>query len=784
MQFRYLSVIVVFLNIAVIMHCADVRAQAVVQKTLRIQLLQPDKKTALSYFGLSLFFGKDTTKSIALLSDAKGETLATIPQATGSVTLKSASSVLRIDTTFTLNANNPKESIICVANYIVNQLSEVKVSAGRSTIYTAEKISYKASDFKVPDLPIGKNLLAMIPSISKIENNYKIDGSFDPVFYINGSRIVYTAVENLPLETIDRVEIIKNSSLTSGLKPNQVALNIVTKKKPETILGGMLSANNSFTQRNFGAFSTLYLTGKRFFVNLMLNSYSAGYDISSASYWAKLPGGEPVYSRIMQGRTGTVPKIGTLSANYDMSNKVQINYSLSYNNIRASQHVGSAIKQANGVSSEEYLNSLFRPLTTTNFANLNIKLSKESNLFFRATHNFSSTLIDLNLENQINGVLSNKSENRVQDFNFLIGHDFKVAKASFEIGGLFQHNDNRNTFELSNLQSAAVNGELTYNQSFYTVYSRFKYPFRYFTLTLTNRLDLNASVLNGNRMGNKLQYLPGLNIYVPTKNSGTFSLIASRQTILPGSDDLNENQRRQTSGITSSGSQNVGQQINWNVSLTHNLSGDDFELTNALNYEQTEGLIAFGPYLFGADGSIQRNKINVANESILSFRPSLNLDVSKRLSFTCTAVAGYYASNTTEQGYYIENSGFFVAPTITVVQTNPKFVNFNLSMSYRNKNFFPFEIKRQQAPALSLTLSRTFLKKSLTVTGSIYDAFNTSNNSKSSGISPVMYNTVSLVQPMRSIGLSMSYLFHAKAFRYSGGSKGIKGRETKATSSN
>lgn len=783
MRYKHIVVIVVFFCWAIFGAVIKASSQTKNIKVIKIELLQADKKTALPYFGLTVSFGSDSLKSSNLLSDAKGFATMNIPVSISEIRLSSSSTVLQIDTIVNLNTLSPRATIVCTAKYIENQLSQVTVTAGHSTIYTADKISYKASDFKVPDLPIAKNLLTLIPSISRIDNNYKVDGNFDPVFYINGSRVLYLAVENLPIATIDRVEIIKNASITSGLKPNQVAMNIVTKKNPQTILGGMLSANNSFTQRNFGGFSTLYLTGKKFFVNLMLNSYSAGYDVSSESEWLDKTNNGLIYSRAMQGESSTVPKIGTLSANYDINEKLQLNYSLSYNNIRAKQHVSSLINQGDVNFSNENLNSLFRPLTVTNFANLNIKLSKESNLFFRATHNFSSTLINLDLENQTAGLVSNASENKVQDFNFLIGHDFKMAKAAIEIGGLFQYNQNRNNFKISSPQSIPVTGNLDYDQIFYAVYAKLRYPFRYFTLTLTNRLDLNLSMLNGENLKNRLQYLPSLSVYIPTKENGTFSLSASRQAIFPGSDDLAENQRRQTLGVISTGAQTLNQQINWNFSANHNLSGETFELTNALNYEFTRGLIAFGPYL-NSGVNIQRTKLNVDEESVLSYRPGINLTPSKRISFTAAIFFGYYSSIAEIDAGKIENSGFFIAPSLNIVQTNPKFVNLNFVISYRNVNYLPFEIKKQQAPAISLSISRSFLKKSLTVTTSVYDALNTSNNSVTSGISPKLYYNTSLNQPMRSIGISISYLFHSKAFRYSGNTKGIKGRETKAASSN
>jgi len=111
-------------------------------------------------------------------------------------------------------------------------------------------------------------------------------------------------------------------------------------------------------------------------------------------------------------------------------------------------------------------------------------------------------------------------------------------------------------------------------------------------------------------------------------------------------------------------------------------------------------------------------------------------------------------------------SGYFIMPSLTASLANPKFVNMSLGFSYRNNAFSPFEIRRQKAPAVSFTLSKSMLKKSLTLSASVYDALNNSNDITTTGIAPAIRYQSSLYQPFHSVGISASYLFQAKAFRY------------------
>ncbi|MES2650568.1 MAG: outer membrane beta-barrel protein [Bacteroidota bacterium] len=755
-------------------------------KEFTIQFYEPDGSTPVSYFTFQLVNPIDTTFNKKLLTDDKGQIKINLPVTLSKIKLLAKNSFFELDTLVDLQVKRKANLLVVIVNFTKNYLSEVNITAGRRTLYTAEKRSYKVSDFTIPDLPIGKNLLRMLPGISSIDNIYKVDGSFEPIFYLNGTRVLSTTIENLPTERIERVEIVKNSMLTSGLRPNQVAINLITKKDPNTIIGGILSVNNSFIQKNYGAFSTLHISSKKFFANLMINTYNAEQEMESASNWFTELNQKKLYSRSMIGNNATKPLIGTLSLNADLSDKLQLNYAFTYNNIKVNQSSQSYVS-SQGIISLESLDVKFSPLNYSNFANLTLKLPKNSSIFFRVFHSINKTNTILDLKNvALQSKVLNMSNNKNQDLNLLLGYDFKLNKVKLELGSMFQQNNSSNAFEIANNTGQNSEDVLTYNQTIYSAYLKTSFPFKLFTLSINNRVDITIAKLNQNKLEARWQYLPSVNIFVPTKKLGAFTLMASRQIILPSSDDLSANQKQQTTGIISQGSNNILPQFNWSVNLTHSLSGDKFELNNALSYENINDFISYSPYLLGSTGLIERTKVNVNSVQTLSLNPSINLIITKKINFTYSMDVGYYKANyAINNQYHIINDGFFLAPSLNASINRLKWFNLGVNLSYKNNSYSPFEVKRQVSPALSLTLSRAFFKKSLNVNIAMYDILNNSNNANTTGISQTVQYWSKYHQPFRSIGMSVSYLFHAKAFRYGGGSnKGIKGRETKNINSN
>lgn len=784
--YRRLTRLIVLITLCLI-YVSTSQAQLPSERNLNIQVYEPDGKTTAAYILIKFIDRQDTSFNKQLLTDANGKIKLNIKHNTQSFYIGSENKLLVLDTVIQFSTIQKGATIAVYSKYRNQQLAEVNITPGKNTIRTAELKSYKASDYKVAEIPIGKNLLKMLPGISNLNGVYKINGAFDPIFFINGTRVLATAVENFPTDRMDRIEIVQNSELTSGLRPNQVAINIVTKKETRSLIGGIISLNNSFTQVNYGGFSTIYLTSKKIFGNVMLNTYQAKFDIESTSNWLSPQGLNTVYSRTMIGDNSTVPVIGTVSLNADLSAKIQLNYSFAFNKIDVKQFSNSAIVTTSGPVQEE-LSTRFNPLTISNFMGLNLKSSTTSNVFLRLFYNINRTGTILELSNiTANYRLLNSSTNRNTDMNILLGSDFKLGKLAMELGGLYQRNRNKNTYRITNDLVPETGGLLTYNQAIYSLYLKNSYQFKLFRLSLLHRLDLTLPVLNENNLANQWNYLPSATVYVPTKHIGSFSLSASRQIILPGSDDLTNNSRQQSFGVINKGSVTIGPQTNLRINLSHDFTGDKVEWSNAISYENIKRLISYGPYrLREVDNLIERTKINLNKEKVMSLNPSVNFAVGRNTSITSGMEIGYYKAIAELEGAEtLGNDGFFIAPSLNAVFRSQKVANFSFNLTYRDNSYIPFEVRKQQTPAISLAVSRTFLKRSLTLSASIYDALNTSNNQITEGISPDLQFLSNYQQSFRSIGLSVSYLFHAKAIKTNAGNnRGIKGRETKKINSN
>lgn len=449
----------------------------------------------------------------------------------------------------------------------------------------------------------------------------------------------------------------------------------------------------------------------------MVNRYSTDIKISNYSNYVISSSGDGIYKRDQNGVNNTSPIFTNLSLNSQLSKKLKINYSFSYNNIDLNQSSSSLIDQFLSASAKSTENLLiaFNPRLINNYLGLTYKVNVNSSYFVRGWYTNSETNTTLNLAIKDSAGIISHIKDQNNDYSILAGHDFMVNKIAMEFGALYQfHSDKNFFFNIEDLQpsSTGANQDLTYSQNITSLYYKIRFPIKKLSVTINNRLDLSQIALYPYGIhDSRIDYFPNIIFYLPTAKAGAFSAAYNRQILLPSGDDLNPSTRTQTELNSNMGSSNINPQINEYYRLNQTIQIKKFSLSNTLSYEADHGLIDYGPYNIVND-ALLKIKENLDKQTKIFLNSSVNWEFNTKLSFNGSIEYGLYNLHTTLQtNEPWKLNGNYYTLTLQADVTPVSGLRWHSALSYTDHDFTPFSKIYYDGPQLYTSINKSLFNK-------------------------------------------------------------------------
>ncbi len=242
------------------------------------KIVEESTQLPLEFVQVSLLRAADTTLVKGALTDPTGAfRLAEIPAGSYRLSISLLGFETHSDTLFSVNGNADLGIVSLKPTNILLKAAEVTAEKSAYVSTIDRKIYYPEKDISA-QTGSASEILQNIPSVSvDIDGAVSLRGSANVTFLINGkpsglmNRSSASFLQQLPANTIERIEIITNPS--AKYRPDGTAgiINIVLKKNAKRGFNGALTANASTQDRYNGSLSLNYNPGK-------LNIYSTyGY---------------------------------------------------------------------------------------------------------------------------------------------------------------------------------------------------------------------------------------------------------------------------------------------------------------------------------------------------------------------------------------------------------------------------------------------------------------------------------------------------------------------------
>jgi len=234
-------------------------------------IIEQETKQPVEFVNVGLFHSGDSALFKGVTSDKNGAfTFSNVPTGKYYLQLNSMGYEQAIIPDISVKENVPVRlgiKTINVSNIMLGDVSVVqKQSALNSSI---DRKTYNVEKDILSQTGSASDILQNIPSVSvDIEGNVSLRGSTNVTFFINGRPSALlkhnsaVALQQIPANTIERIEVITNPS--AKYKPDGIGgiLNIVLKKEKQKGFNGTLMANIGNDSRYNANLTMNYNTGK------------------------------------------------------------------------------------------------------------------------------------------------------------------------------------------------------------------------------------------------------------------------------------------------------------------------------------------------------------------------------------------------------------------------------------------------------------------------------------------------------------------------------------------
>lgn len=778
--------------------------------TISGKVVEQGTQQPLEYATVVFEDPQNKTSLVGGISDAKGIFHVEVPQGIYNLKISFFSFKEYSVKNFNVKASTDIGTIALSEN--IAELDAVEVVAERSTVEMRldKKIYNVGSDMLVKGGSI-TDVLGNVPSVSvDLEGTISLRGSENVKILINGKPSALSGMDSqtlqqLPAESIEKIEVITNPSARYDAQGTAGIINIVLKQGKGLGFTGSTSVNAGFPN-NYGASLNLNLRKNKwtFFNNTSLQYRE--HPQTMAIEQQLLNSEQNVKSFQNENRNSNRIRKGlslNLGAEYRLNNKTSITNSIVWN--KRDQNKSTQTFFENFDAEKNPVSSRNRWITENEkdqgfqySLNFERKFDKDGHRF-TADYQFSTNLEKSSgvsnetlLENQ--NLINHEetfSDESIKEHLLQMDYTLPIdEQTQFEAGYRGKFSESDTDYRLGETQNGTFvansdfSNRFIYNENIQALYTQLGTKFGAFNLMAGLRMEHTAIVstlvnTHKNYPKNYLQWFPSLFLGYSFSENSQVSLNYTRRLQRPHSRALNPFITREGRTNLFSGNPNL------DASLTNSFEAgflnrwEQFSLNASVYYRNTTQAFNFVALETGdvidienADGSVSqvpvmiRQPINLATENHLgvefatTYTPFPRWKIMWDLNFFKRNTTGNYSyenslGETVSQNFNSQNYSWFSRMNIKIPL--PYQIDMNTMAMYMGPNK-DAQSSRKGEFGMDLALSKEVFNKKGTISLNIRDLFN-SRRMISDTHTPNV-NTHSQMQwRTRQISLNLTYRF-------------------------
>jgi len=683
-----------------------------------------------------------------------------------------------------LKAGSAEQNLGKIMLLPVQALTEVTVTGQSANDKQLPfKNVYKVKPPVTSEAPVVKSFLKTLPEISFVDEKFLADGSKEVVFYLNGIRSGAESILRLPLDLIDKVEVINNPALMRVKTSPVTIVNVLTKKGDAATYGLTGGLSGAVINKMLGVNAEPYFTKKDLLVTASVNTYKNNSRDEFYNAWQ--PSGVQLAELNETGasRNSTKPVFFSTFIQKDLAKKLQlsINFDFSDTRITSDRSIRNVGRYAAGVV-RAYAEDVQISRSTRDFSGggeLAYK-SEKTNLFLNAgitDSKFGNLMLD-NFSGDLSGRFNNSLNSSSTDYAAQLSaeHTFSDILSS-RIGLLYTW---RNVdSELSNVAQGAGPGTNLFNTNDYK--ERNLGAFMGITLSLPVatvdiglREEHSRNFSRGNLYYDRYLFIPQVYIFKKFKKSGTLSLSAYRTVDTPSPLSVNPGGTSTNINNANFGNAFLEREISDKIELTHNVSlFKKFRIAfnSSANYVHVKNLIGLNGYRYSDSlGQFLRMQNNIGTYSMLTLYVGATKSVKKIGYFRLGLGYNRHEYDLTDS--IIQDINEIVLRSSMNVNLSKK-ISSSLAFSYRNKNASPYTLNTLR-PNLTLSVNGKFLKNTLYAEASWSNLLGL-NNKRFAAYQSASVNRYSLQnQFTQNVSFAITYVLGKKNNREASANRGIE----------
>ena len=682
--------------------------------------------------------------------------------------------------TITISGTGSKEYEVWLSRQ-VDTLQNVIVQSKNVFKRDIDKLSFKIEPGNYPKNSALADILNNVPSLSiNTDGNVTIKGRIAADIYLDGKLVSKEILKALPLNLVERIEIIDAPSAV--FTSNNGIVNIITKKIPASILQGRASMKAGLIRQVYAPFGNTLLKSKKLFANFTVSWQNRAQP--KYTEMNRMPATTAVPALYQEQEAKDRINFFYTSADvfYDWDSLTRIAGSVYYNiiNVKSGVNVYNVF-DGNPFTSEHH----YKYKNNNLIADVDIKrkLKKQSSLSF--TNRFYTGRNPMETENSINytgkktlqTIFLSKEYSHSYSTQLLLNKVFR-KKTELDIGIVYSWYVSTSPFENAAYDTilnqyvpvAANTDESKFTKNIVTPFASFKFKIKEFGFRIGMRNEINDLQFKYRNATTvvpaikTLNLLPNILVQRSLKNDINVSLQYKQTVKRPDIVMLNQFLTSDLFGSQNTGNSFLVPELNHQVSLSLDKTKAGakkiFFGNYTAYYTNVKNPIFEG--LFTPDDTlIVRKFINIRRQETIGASASFFFQFPEKGSINFTL----FAENTSVPAFDTElkyNKRYFVAGgNFSAEYQFRKSGSLSLDLTVRNREF-DFQYIINKFPNLLLSYRKQVLKNKISLMMSYVNVLSKGSDRRSRFSNNVFIITNDTRVRSNNLVLTVTYSFGKK----------------------
>jgi len=673
-----------------------------------------------------------------------------------------------------------KDSVINIGNIYIDlsvNLQGVTVQGRRIGIVDAQKRSYIVQKLTTAEAPVAQNFIRTLPGISFKNGSFVIDGRKTPIFYLNGIVTNAESINNIPLEIIEKVEIINKPMISQQVENDEAIINIVLKQTTNKLIGGNLSTQLSAINRGESGSTSLYLTSKKVYLNISSNIYSNRYKVENNSIWNEVYNSQELFRESNNSNYNVKPSFNSLDLKYKPNDKFTISLGL-HQNFRKITYTNLSNLIRNNIVYRTISNSKNDENQSILFSQFSFKLNENTSV----TLDLGTTWIKDNIQlfNNYNRSLSLNGTSNIEQINknntssYQIRYNTLLKKVKYEIGGLYNlynYKSNYNNYltkQDGNTLDNIIN-KSSYKTDLFSAFITASTPILEGELQIGIREDFNLLNSKFNSVNNNkpIWYtVPSVSYSRPTEKYGIWIISYTKDIILPDANITSAGALSYRPSLYRSGNSNIVPEVSNNIEVYNVLSNDKRDIISSLYLTQTNNIIDLYGYEINEIGTLTTAYNNLGRLNKAGLNISYTEELLKNLKLNTNTRTEYlnynFDYNTPLKEYRINRNMFIFDINFDFSYSFNKTLSSNFNINFISRNYKPFNEEFQKSPRFSFSLSKSLFNEKLYISGNWNSIFNFGQRYRAIYLSEAIKGNTQEISRLQNVTLLLTYKFGKK----------------------